>query len=168
MKKLFAAVLTLSLASSAMAAGFGVEFGTNWYKVNHTNNVYDNLLGQGQNFTLTWALDNELSLGSYAEAGTWLYDNGSSDTWELTAIQVSKGIVKNVAIGTNIGRMYTTYGGHQAMLIDVFGDVTLLAGSGDKVSGAIKTQVTARYSNDAAADENFSGVSVNLLVGLLF
>ena len=167
MKKLFAAVLTLSLASSAMA-GFGVEFGSNWYKVNHTDNVYDNLFGQGQNFTLTWSLDNDLSLGSYAEAGTWLYDNGSSDTWELTAIQISKGIVKNVAIGTNIGRMYTTYGGNQALLIDVFGEVTLLAGTGDKVGGSVKTQITARYSNDAVSDYNFSGVGLNLLVGLSF
>jgi len=171
MKKVIAALFAVSLASAASAGTVSVEFGTNWYKVNHTNDVYDNLIGQGQNFLVSWSLDNDLSLGAYSEAGTWLYDSGSSDTWELTAIQVSKGVVKNVAVGMNIGRMYQTYdsgGGYDGMLTDVFGSVVILSGSGDKVSGVLKTVVGGRFAAHYASGDDFSGITVNLVVGLQF
>ena len=167
MKKLIAAVFAMSLASSAFAAsGFGVEFGTNWYKVNYTDNVGERFLGQGQNFLVTWTLDNDLSLGSYAEAGTWVYDGGSTDDWDLTAIQIAKGIVKNVAIGTNIGRMYNTWNSDAGMLTDIFGSVVVLGGSGDKVNGSLKAIVSARFTHDSSY--SYNGVNLNLAVGLMF
>ena len=168
MKKLFAAVLTLSLASTAMAAGnLGVEFGSNFYKVAYTDNVGDHLFGQGQNFALTWGLDNDLSLGTYIESGRWSYDSTSYDDWEINAIQVSKGIVKNAAVGVNIGTMFNTYNTATGLLVDVFGAVTLVQGAGDKVSGVLKTVIAARFNKDQYRD-SFSGVSVNMVVGAKF
>ena len=166
MKKLFTAVVVAgALASTAMAT-VGIDFGTNWYKVNYTDNSGDHMLGQGQNFLVTWTLDNDLSLGSYAEAGTWIYNGGSTDDWDLTAIQIAKGIVKNVAIGTNIGRMYNTYGGSAGMLTDVFGSVVVIGGSGDKVNGSLKAIVSARFTHDNS--DTFNGLNLNLVVGLMF
>lgn len=167
MKKVLASVFALSLASSAMAAGnVGIEVGSNWYKVNYTDDVSEHLLGQGQNVLLSWNMDNDFSAGVYSEAGTWSYDGGSTDDWEITAIQVSKGIVKNVAIGMNLGQMYNTWNSNDGLLTDVFGSVVVLGGSGDKVSGSLKTVVAARFHNDH--DYDYSGVNINLVLGLLF
>jgi hypothetical protein len=165
MKKAIAAVFALSLASSAMAT-VGVDFGTNWYKVSYTDNVGDHLQGQGQNFLISWTLDNDLSLGAYTESGTWTYDGGSTNVWDLRAIQISKGVVKNVAVGLNVGTMYNDWNSEDSMLTDVFGAVTILGGSGDKVSGALKTTVGARFAYDSGYD--YSGINVNLSVGLSF
>lgn len=165
MKKAIAAVFALSLASSAMAT-VSVDFGTNWYKVTPTYAVGDHLQGQGQNFLVSWTLDNDLSLGAYTESGTWVYDGGSTNEWDLRAIQISKGVVKNVAVGINVGTMYEDWDNEDSMLTDVFGAVTILGGSGDKVSGALKTTVGARFSTVDGYD--FSGINVNLSVGLSF
>jgi hypothetical protein len=166
MKKVIAAVFAMSLASSAMAT-VGVDFGTNWYKVSYTDNVGDHLSGQGQNFLVSWTLDNDLSLGAYTESGVWTYYSGSADEWEIRAIQISKGVVKNVAVGMNHGVMINQWDSGEGQLTDVFGAVTILGGSGDKVSGALKTTVGARFNVDDG-DYDFSGITVNLSVGLAF
>ena len=166
MKKLFTAVVVAgALASSAMAT-VGVEFGTNLYKVKYTDDLGEHMLGQGQNFLVSWTLDNDVTLGAYSEAGTWIYDGGSTDDWEITALQVSKGVVKNVAVGMNLGQAYDTFHGRDGLLTDVFGSVVILGGSGDKVNGALKGVVAARFYNDDW--DSFDGVNLNLVIGLSF
>ncbi len=168
MKKVLAAVFAISMASSAMAAGnLSVDFGSVWYKVSYTNGVSDHLQGQGQSFAVLWVLDNDLGLGAYSESGRWVYSGSNYDDWDVRAIQVTKGIVKNVNIGMNFGDMYDTYSGDDGMVTDIFGSVVILGGSGDKVSGQLKTNVGARFIvNDS--DYNMSGITVSLSVGLLF
>jgi hypothetical protein len=125
-------------------------------------------LGQGQNFLVFWQLDNGLTLGSYTEAGTWNYDGGSVDTWDLTAIQIGKDVVKGVEIATNIGRIYTSYGGYDTLLVDIFAGVTLVGGTSDKVSGAVKFSLGGRYAKDNSSTYDFSGITAGLSVGLQF
>lgn len=168
MKKAIAAVFALALAASSASASVGVDFGTNWYKVSYTDNVGDHLFGQGQNFLVFWQLDNGLTLGSYTEAGVWTYDGGSSDTWDLTAIQIGREIVKNVAIATHIGRIYDDYSGNDHMLVDIFADVTLVGGTSDKVSGAVKFSLGGRYAKDQVSTYDMSGITAGLSVGLEF
>ncbi len=168
MKKILTVLFAVSVASSAMAAGnLSVDFGSVWYKVSYTDGVSDHLQGQGQSFAINWTLDNDLSLGAYSESGRWVYASTGYDDWDIRAITIAKGIVKNVTIGMNLGDMYDTYSGDDGMLTDIFGSVVILGGSGDKVSGQLKTNVGARFIvNDS--DYNMSGITVSLSVGLLF
>jgi hypothetical protein len=168
MKKIVAAVFALSLTSSAMAA-VGVDFGTNWYKVSYTDNVGDHLFGQGQNFLVSWTLDNGLTLGSYTESGVWTYYSGSADEWELTAIRIGKDVVKNVSIATNIGRMFEAWNDEEHTLIDVLATVTLVGGTSSQISGALKFTIGGRYTSKLDPDYyDFSGFTSGLSVGLSF
>lgn len=168
MKKVLAALFAVSVASSAMAAGnLSVDFGSVWYKVSYTDGAGDHLQGQGQSFSVNWVLDNDLGLGAYTESGRWVYDSTSYDDWDIRAIQVTKGVVKNVMIGMNLGDEYDSWNNDDGMVTDIFGSVVILGGSGDKVTGQLKTSVGARFLvNDD--DYNMSGITVSLSVGLLF
>ena len=170
MKKILLAVAIVAMASSAMAA-VGIEFGANWYKPNLDPNYADeNFFGQGQNMTITWALENDLALGVYTEA-TMLNDGyGNTYPFNVNAIQVRKGIVKNVDVGMNLGTFYEDYSNSTGMLTDVFGEVTVLSGKGEKVEGALKGQVGGRWADDSwqyGSASNWNGYFVNLLVAIL-
>lgn len=168
MKKILIAVAAISLASSAFAAGsVGVEFGSNWYKVSYTDNVGDHLTGQGQNFLVFWGLENELQLGTYTESSVMSDSNGTSYSFEVFAIQIAKGIVKNVYAGLNVGQMTNDWANDSGLLVDVFGNVILLSGGGEKVSGTVKATVGGRFSTDAS-DNKWDGMFINLAVGLGF
>jgi hypothetical protein len=168
MRKILLAVALVAMASTAMGA-VGIEFGSNWYKPNMDPNGsgYD-WFGQGQNMTITWALENDLALGVYTEA-TMINDGyGDSYPFSVNAIQVRKGIVKNVDVGMNLGTFYDDYNNATGMLTDVFGEVTVLSGKGEKVEGALKGQIGGRWADsDWQGGENWNGYFVNLLVAIL-
>lgn len=144
MKKLFAVAVVLSLAGTASAASVAFDFGTNFYRPAAAGYLTQN----GQNFTLSWALDNDLSLGVYTESSP--VSNGTVDTLSVSTIQVAKGVVKNVAVGLNLGAGTVAAGG-TAPLVDVFGVVNILSGSGEKVSGALRATAAARFCKVAFA-----------------
>lgn len=144
MKKLFAVAVVLSLAGTASAASVAFDFGTNFLRPTAPGFLAQN----GQNFTLSWALDNDLSLGVYTETSN--YNGGAAattNTLAVSTIQVAKGVVKNVNVGLNIGAGTPGYAGAvSAALVDVFGVVNILSGSGEKVSGALRATAAARFS----------------------
>jgi hypothetical protein len=169
MKKVLLAVAVVAMASTAMGA-IGIEFGSNWYKPNMDPNgsaQYD-WFGQGQNLTVTWAIDNDVALGVYVE-NTMLNDGyGNSYPFVVNAIQLRKGIVKNVDVGMNLGTFFEDYNYATGMLTDVFGEVTVLSGKGEKVEGALKGQVGGRWADaDWQGGDNWNGYFVNLLVAIL-
>lgn len=168
MKKILIAVAALSLSSSALAAGnVGVEFGSNWYKVSYTDNVGDYLQGQGQNFLVFWGLENDLQLGAYTESSVLSDQDGSAYNFEVFAIQIAKGIVRNVYAGLHVGQMTNDWANASGTLVDVFGSVVIVSGAGEKVSGTVKATVAGRFSSDMD-DYDWHGFVVNLSVGLGF
>lgn len=159
MKKIFVIAVVLGLAGGAQAASIGFDFGTTWTKWADPANLGTGPVDQGQSFLLSWNLDNDVILGVYNEVST-------SATIQSTynAIQVSKGVVKNVRVGFNIGSLNPLALGAQAA-VDVFGEVVILAGTGEKVTGALKAIVAARLSNAAV---NADATNLGLAVGIGF
>jgi hypothetical protein len=171
MKKLIAGAFALSMATSAMAAGtIGFEYGSSWFRPKlSANGAQLDWTAQGQTFAITWALDNDMWVGVYTEALNLNDGYGDTYPWSGQAIQVSKGIVKNVAVGLNIGTFYEAYYGAVGPLADVFGEVTLLSSNGDKISGSLKANAAARWANDTSAGgDDFSGYTVGIVAGLTF
>jgi hypothetical protein len=164
MKKLFAVAVVLSLAGTASAASVAFDFGTNFYRPAASGYLTQN----GQNFTLGWALDNDLSLGVYTELSQ-VTGNAVTDTLAVTSIQVAKGVVKNVVVGLNLGSGTTTAVAATAPLVDVFGVVNILSGSGEKVSGALRATAAARFCsvalNGGAANANGYNLGLSVQVG---
>jgi len=172
MKKLLAGAIALTISGSAMAAAnsVGFAFGTNFFAPSAATLVPQN----GQNFTIGWALDNDVSLGVYTEqsnVGTGLA--AGNTTLTVNAIQVSKGVMKNVTVGLNLGSSTAaatagiiTIGSNP--LADIFGTVNILSGSGDKVSGSLQATVSARFTRNAGAVNNLNGTNVGLAVGITF
>jgi hypothetical protein len=172
MKKLIFALAMVAVASTAMGA-VGIEFGANWFKPNmNPNSAGYDWFGQGQNVTITWALENDFALGVYVE-NTMLNDGyGNTEPFNVNAMQVRKGIVKNVDVGMNLGTFYQDWGGYTGMLTDVFGEVTVLSGKGEKVEGALKGQAGGRWADASWQGgsywgSNWNGYFVNLLVAIL-
>lgn len=164
MKKIFAIAVAVSLASTAMAGGVAFEFGANFFKPNLAGAQAQN----GQNFTMSWNLESDLSLGVYTEQGSLLGGVwGAGDTITVSAIQVTKGVMKNVEIGLNLGSGTETIGGvaNTAPLVDILGSVNILSGSGDKVSGALVGVAAARFCNTT---NNMDGVNVGIAVEVEF
>lgn len=173
MKKLLIAVFALALAAP-VSASVGVDFGVNWYKVNYTYNVGEHLMGQGQNMTVAWGLDNDLTVGAYLENDVLSDNDGNSYTNELLGIQLVKGIVKNVGFGLTLGQgnneLLDIWGGGPITFTDVFAVVTVLSGASEKVSGSVKATVAGRFCRDVDTgnDYDMSGLVINLSVGLAF
>lgn len=158
MKKVLAIAVILGLATGVQAANVSFDFGTNFLKWNDTASVgVTNAVNNGRNFTLSWNLDNDLAMGVYNEV-----DEDPSGQTLMNAIQISKGVVKNVAVGLNIGEMDPCANGYQPV-VDVFGSVNILSGTGDKVNGALKAIVAARFSNsNVVADATNMILAVSL------
>jgi len=163
MKKLLAIAVILGVSAGAQAAvGFG--FGTNFYKPNSSN--YQ--VKTGRNFLVNWSLDNDLQLGVYEEESTTFSTSGTgaAGTLSVNAIQVVKGVVKNVAVGMNIGQGVC---GASAPLLDVFGTVNILSGQGEKLSGALKATVAARFSElTLVGGGRADGLNLGLSVEAIF
>lgn len=164
MKKLFAIAIAVSLAGSAMAAGsVGFEWGTNFFKPSNAGAQTQN----GTNFTLSWNLDNDLSMGVYTETSNLLGGGAvAGDTVTVSAIQIMKGVVKNVAVGLNLGSGTETVGvGSTSTLVDVLGTVNILSGTGEKVTGNLRAMASARF---CATTCKMDGVNLGLGVQVLF
>lgn len=173
MKKLIAGAVALTISGSAMAAAssVGFSFGTNFFSPSAAGLVAQN----GQNFTIGWALDNDVSLGVYNELSN-INSGGVFSTLTTNAIQISKGVMKNVTVGLNLGAGAATVnagaGGSPAIaattspLADIFGAVNILSGSGDKVSGSLQATVAARFHRNTTASLN--GTNIGLAVGIMF
>ncbi len=172
MKKLFASAFAVSLSASAMAAGtVGVEIGTNWFQPGFdAQNSADHWNpSNGHNFSVVWGLDSDTWVGAYSE-NDFIAD-GFSNTlaFNTEAIQLVKGVAKNVSVGMNIGSFYEDWNNETGFLTDVFGKVVILSGSGDKVSGNLSATVAGRWADDRwNGGDNWSGYNIGLTVGLLF
>lgn len=155
MKKLFAVAVAMAVAGSASAASVGFTFGTNFYRAPAVSGNAVN----GQNFAVNWNLDNDLSLGYYTET------NPAPATSTITAIQIGKGVMKNVSVGLNLGQQTATTNGTVG---DIWGMVNILSGSGDKVSGNLVATAAARFSNALIGANDPDGYNLNLAVNIGF
>jgi hypothetical protein len=170
MKKLIAGAFALSMATSAMAATVSFDYGSSWFRprMNFEGSSYD-WTAQGSTFAVNWALDNDTWIGVYAEALNINDGYGDTYPWTGQALQFSKGIVKNVAIGVRLGTFNEAYNYDTGALTDVYGAVTILSGSGDKVSANLKAEVAGRWAdNEWQGGEDWSGYTVGLSAGVAF
>jgi hypothetical protein len=169
MKKLMAGLFVASLASTAMATA-SFDFGSIFYFPRYDSNAGDNFSGQGQSFSANWDLDNDLIVGAYTESTDLSDQNGNTYPFTVNAITVAKGVVKNASIGLHLGTFYNDVynDDYTGMLTDLFGNVTLMAGSADKVSGSLKASFGGRFAreNENGGDYDFSGYFVALSVGI--
>ncbi len=168
MKYLIAGGFALLVASSSATAGtLSIDMGSVWWKVAYNSHNAYHVQGTGQGTAVLWVLENDLGLGAYSEGGKFVYNGGTSYNFDVRAIEVTKGIVKNVSVGMNLGDYYSNWGGEDGMFTDLFGTVVILGGSGDKVTGQLKTNVGTRFVVDDAT-YNMSGYLLSLSLGLLF
>ena len=168
MKRILIAVAVVAMASTAMGA-VGIEFGSNWFKPRlDPNSSNENWFGQGQNMTISWTIDNGMSLGVYSES-TLLNDGmGTTNNFNVNSVMVSKGIVKNVDVGMHLGSFYEDYYSNSGLVADIYGSVNVVSGKGDKVEGALKGQAGGRFADDSnAGGGDWSGWYINLVVALL-
>lgn len=176
MKKLFAYVIAMSLASGAMAGSVGFDFGTNFFKPHASGGQATN----GSNFLVSWVLDNDLALGVYTELSnlgvndtTGTFDNVA--TLSVNAIQVTKGVMKNVSVGLNLGSGTVAPGAGGSLVaetkpvVDILGAVNILSGTGDKIQGALRATAAARFLNTTTGtNPKLDGVNIGLAVQLLY
>jgi hypothetical protein len=167
MSKVLATLVALGLSSSAMAAA-SFDFGSIWFFPRlDANDAQENFAGQGQTVAANWDLDNDLILGAYMEATELNTGDGSSYPFQVNAINISKGVVKNASIGLHLGTFYDDYYGDTGMLTDLFGSITMISGGADKISGSLKATVGARYADENYQnDGNFNGYFVSVAIGI--
>ena len=149
MKKLMGAAIALGMASSAFAAA-SFEYGSIWFFPRYDANYnQEDFTGQGQTFAANWDLDNDLIVGVYSE-GTQLVevDDGYTYAFNVTALNISKGVMKNASVGLHLGNFYEDYNGTSGILTDLFGSVTLMSGGADKVTGSLKATFGGRFARD--------------------
>ena len=82
----------------------------------------------------------------------------------MSAVQVAKGVLKNVQVGLNLGSG-TDSTTNTAPLCDIFGSVNMLSGAGEKVTGALRATIAARFCNTTA---NTDGINLGLSVQVAF
>lgn len=167
MKRLLAAMLMASLASSAFAA-IGFDFGVQYFnpRIDPNGSAY-NWTGVGQTFAVTWGIDGGMTLGAYAEATDLNDGYGGTEPFTAQAITISKDIVKNTAVGLRIGSFYEDYNGVSGLLTDIAASLTLIQGGGDRVNGAVTANAGGRWAdNSNNGGENWSGFFVSLGVAI--
>jgi hypothetical protein len=169
MKKLMAGLFIASLASQAMATA-SFEFGSTWFFPRYDQYNDYNWSGQGQSFAANWDLDNDLIVGAYTESTDMTDGYSNTYVFQVNAISVSKGVVKNASIGLHLGTYYGSYNDYTGMLTDVVGSVTLMSGNADKVAGSLKANFGGRFARDNEGANtgaiDYSGYFVSLAVGI--
>jgi hypothetical protein len=162
MKKVLVIALAAMLAGGAVqAASVGFDFGTNFFKPSGAGGE----TGNGSNFLISWQLDNDVALGVYTEQDPAVVQDAGTAAFTVSAIQVSKGVIKNVSVGLNLGSGTEDNTPDTAALVDIFGAVNILSGSGEKINGSLKATVAARFCN---TNINMDGVNLGLAVALWF
>lgn len=175
MKKLFATILVAALAGGTAHAGsVAFDFGTNFFKPSATGGQ----VGNGSNFLVSWTIDNDISFGAYTESSIATATDSNAvpalrtGTLTVTAIQVTKGIVKNVAVGLNLGSgtLGAAWTAETDPLVDILGTLNILSGKGDKVEGYLKAIAAARFCNTGGGANNvpMDGINFGLAVGASF
>lgn len=163
MKRLIGVLFAASLTSSSLAA-VGFEFGSQFYFPRYDpNGAQYNWTGQGQTFQVNWGLDNGIKLGAYTES-TDLGDGfGNTYNFSVQEIVIGKDVVKNAAVLLKIGSFYESYNDVSGLCTDLAAAITLISGSGDKVTGAIKANAGGRWAdNSNNGGEDWSGWFLNL------
>lgn len=155
MKRLLIALVAVCVAGSAAASSIDFTFGTNFYTPAATGEQTEN----GSNFTVAWNLDSDISLAAYSESGL-----ASGGALSVAAIQVSKAVVKRVKVGINLGSMTATT---TDSLVDIFGAVTILAGTGEKITGELVACAAARFTQADVSGAGDAGDGTNLGLGVL-
>ncbi len=154
MKRLLIALVAAFVAGSAAASAIDFTFGTNFYTPAAAGETTTN----GSNFTVAWNLDSDVTLAAYSEAG-----RASGGALSVAAISVSKGVIKRVKVGVNLGSMAAVT---TASLVDIFGSVTILAGTGEKITGELVACAAARFTQANVGGGNV-GDGTNLGLGVL-
>jgi hypothetical protein len=164
MKKLLAIAVVVGLAGAASAASVGFEYGVNFFKPA----VAGAQAKEGQNLLLNWNLDNDIALGIYTELTNLvgILPLVAGDTLAVSAIQVTKGVIKNVVVGLNLGAGKVSANA-AATLVDVFGEVTMLSGTGEKVTGSLKGVVSARFAKNTVPC-SMDGYNLGIALGVAF
>ena len=170
MKRIFASIVAISLAGAATAGTLGLQMGASFFDPSVAGAQVD----EGNSFAVTWNLDSDINVGMYFERVGLLgatYSAVAPDTLAVSALQVGKGVIKNVDVGlrmgagtttvTTVGPVVTT---NTAALVDIYGQVKILTGSGEKVEGALVGTIAARFCNPQP-NPSVDGVSMGL--GLL-
>ncbi len=164
MRKLFAYIAAMSLAGPAMAGSVAFDFGTNFYRPSAAGFTTEN----GQNFAVSWNLDNDISFGIYSEQSEYSgVDASQEGTLIVSAVQITKGVVKNVSVGLRLGSAESE--SDTDTLTDIFGVVDIISGSGEQVSGALRATASARFSSvnlDSTAGEFVGADGVNLILSV--
>ena len=148
MKRLLIALVALCVAGSAAASSIDFTFGTNFY----TPADVDEGTLNGSNFTVAWNLDSDITLGVYSE-------NTDAGNVMVSAITVSKSVIKRVKVGLNLGSLDS---GAAEPMVDIFGAVTLLAGSGEKITGELVATAAARFTEATVGAEPGDGSNFGL------
>lgn len=173
MKRLLTAgVIAAGLSSSAFAS-VGFQFGAQFYYPRiDPNGSNEHWTGLGQVFGIRWGLDNGLGVGVYTETTDLTDGYGDLEYFSAQAVEVSKDIAKNATVVLRVGSFSETENDLPGALVDVAGRITLIQGTGDKVSGAIEANVGGRWADNTHADpgailtggENWSGFFITLAI----
>jgi hypothetical protein len=168
MKKLLTAV-AMSLSASTAMATISFDFGSVWTQFRFDPNYSSyNWVAQGQSFAVNWDLENDVVLGYYGENSDMNDGYGTTYPFVVNALSVSKGVMKNASVGLHLGNFYEDYGGYTGMLTDIYGTVTILGGTADKISGSLKASFGGRFADTDwnAGGERWNGYFVNVAVGI--
>lgn len=167
MKKTLAAV-AMSLAASTAVATISFDYGSIWTQFRlDPNNAGYNFTGQGQSFGVNWDLESDLILGYYGENTDMTDGYGNTYPFAVNAISVSKGVMKNASVGLHLGSFYEDYDGETGMLTDIYGTVTILGGTADKISGSLKASFGGRFADSEwNGGSTYNGYFVSVAVGI--
>lgn len=184
MKKYLLLVLSMLILSStaALAESVSFGFGTNFLKPSNAGFAVSN----GHIFEVNWKMDSDVSFGIVEEETTLDYTdtNGVLDigTLNITGIKLSKSVINNVELGIMLGSGTAVFplatARDTSAVVDIFGTVTMVSGTGGKVAGSIKACIAARYMNTmgltagafGAADaiNDLNAVNASLIVTIGF
>lgn len=165
-KKLLAAAASLALATPALAA-VGVEFGSTWFTPRlDANNAQYHWNYVGQSMSVLWDVDGDFAVGALVERGEINDGYGNSYDFDLQALSFTKSVVKNATVGVRLGTAHEDYDDATGMLTDVYGSITLLGGSMDKIRGTLVGSLGGRFiDTNWWGGSSYSGYFASLAVG---
>jgi hypothetical protein len=159
MKRIFASIVAISLAGAATAGTLGLQMGASFFDPSAAGAQVD----EGESFAVCWNLDSDIAVGMYFErVGLLGAGYVAADTLTVSALQVMKGVVKNVAVGLRMGAGTESSGPTTGALVDIVGQVKILSGTGDKVEGSVVGTIASRHCSPVGAPASVDGLSMGL------